>query len=175
MQRQFRHRGIEAALPAQPVDGLEASGGDQPGARIVRHAVPRPLRGGGDEGLVQRFLGTVEIAEQADERCQDTLPLGPVDGLDIGTRAIGGPSAHGASGRRSRMLDRAHLDRAEGRHRDASGDVDGIVEVARLDDDVAGKVLLGFGERPVGDGDVAAAHAHRDGVLSASCRAFDET
>ncbi len=36
-------RGIEPCPPAQGIDGLEAPGGHQPGARIARYAVARPL------------------------------------------------------------------------------------------------------------------------------------
>ena len=61
-------RGIEAGIPADAVDRLEAAGGHQPRPRVPWHAVARPLLGGSDEGVVERFLGALEIAEKADQR-----------------------------------------------------------------------------------------------------------
>ena len=64
------------------VDRLEAAGRDEPRARIVGHAVARPLLDRRREGVVQRLLGEVEVAEQADQRGEDAARLGAVDGVD---------------------------------------------------------------------------------------------
>jgi hypothetical protein len=58
------HR-IEARVPAQAVDGLEAAGGHEPRTRVRRHAVTRPLFQRRPERVVQRLLGEIEIPEQA--------------------------------------------------------------------------------------------------------------
>jgi hypothetical protein len=87
----------ETCLPAQSVDGLEARRGDEPGARIGRNAFARPLFQRHAEGIVQRFLGDVEIPEQPDQRGQDAAGFVPVDGGD-GLRRVG--ARH--SGRRRR-------------------------------------------------------------------------
>jgi hypothetical protein len=65
----------EPRAPADPVDRLEAAGRHEPGARIGGHAVPRPLFERRPEGLVQRLLGEIEIAEKADERGEDAARL----------------------------------------------------------------------------------------------------
>ena len=53
-----------------------------------------PSRGhsldGGDERIVHRFLGAVEVAEQANQRREDTPRLGAIDGLDRLPRLIVG-------------------------------------------------------------------------------------
>lgn len=58
---------LKAALPTQVVDGLEAPGRDQPGARVVRYTALRPLLDRTAKGLMQRLFGQVEIAEQANQ------------------------------------------------------------------------------------------------------------
>ena len=45
---------------------------DQPGARVPRDAGTGPLLDRGRECVVQRLLGEIEIAEEADQRGQDT-------------------------------------------------------------------------------------------------------
>src|SRR6185436_9865075 len=65
-------RGVEARPPADTIDRLEAARGHQPCARVLRDALPLPLLDGRGEGLVERLLGEVEVAEQADEGREDT-------------------------------------------------------------------------------------------------------
>ena len=57
---------LESGVPPNSVDSFEAPGGYEPGARIGGHAVARPLLQRCPESLVQRFLGDIEVAEQAD-------------------------------------------------------------------------------------------------------------
>ncbi len=80
---------VEALAASQAVDGLEASGGYEPCARIGRHTVPRPLLDGCPEGVVQRFLGDVEVAEQADQRGQHASRIRKVDGIHRLERRMG--------------------------------------------------------------------------------------
>ena len=72
---------VETRPPAHAVDGLEPSGRDQPRARIGGHAVARPLLERRPEGVVQRFLGDVEVAQQADQRGQHAAGVGEIDGI----------------------------------------------------------------------------------------------
>jgi len=74
---------VEAGAAAEPVDCLEASGRNQPGHRIGRDAVARPLLGGRGEGVVQALLGEIEAAQQADQRRQHAPTLGAVNGADL--------------------------------------------------------------------------------------------
>ena len=67
---------IEARAPADAVDGLEAAGRDEPCARIGRHPVARPLLERRPERVVQRLLGEIEVAEQANQRREDAARFG---------------------------------------------------------------------------------------------------
>jgi hypothetical protein len=62
-----------ARTAANRIDRFETSGGNQPCTRIVRHAVARPLLERRAERLAQRFLGEVEVPEQAYE-CREHPP-----------------------------------------------------------------------------------------------------
>ncbi len=57
----------ERLLAPDPVDRAVARGRDDPRARARRRTVSRPALGGGDEGVLYRVLGEVEIAEDAAE------------------------------------------------------------------------------------------------------------
>ena len=59
---------LEAARPSEPIDRPVASSGRDPGARVVGHTMTRPALEGDDERLLDRLLGEVEVAEDADER-----------------------------------------------------------------------------------------------------------
>ena len=45
--------------------------GDQPAARVVGHALARPLHGGGEQRLLHRVLARVEAPVAADEHAED--------------------------------------------------------------------------------------------------------
>ena len=79
---------FETRSPAQVVDGLEAPSGNQPGARVARDTVARPLLDGGDEGVVQGLLGQLEIAEQADKGRQHAPRLLAVQRLDAAAQRL---------------------------------------------------------------------------------------
>ena len=64
-----------AAVAAETVDRAIAPGGDEPRPRVVGRAVARPALGGDRERLLRGLLGDVEVAEEADERREDTAPL----------------------------------------------------------------------------------------------------
>src|SRR5256885_17205886 len=59
---------VEHGAAAQVVDRLEAAGAHEPGTRMRRHAGSRPLLERGDEGIVKRLFGDVEVTEEADQR-----------------------------------------------------------------------------------------------------------
>ena len=82
LTRDLGERRVETRAPADPVHGLESSGGNQPGARIRGHALFRPRLDRGSEGLVQRFLRELEIAQQPDQRCEHAPRFAAVDRLD---------------------------------------------------------------------------------------------
>jgi hypothetical protein len=67
---------------AQPVDRLEPAGRDEPPARIRRRPFDGPALDRRGERVLQRLLGEIEIAEEADESSEDAARLGAVDGLD---------------------------------------------------------------------------------------------
>jgi hypothetical protein len=69
---------IEPGSAAHRVDRLEASSRDQPRARVRRDAVARPLLERCPEGVVERLLGRLEIAEQPDQGRQHTPGLGDI-------------------------------------------------------------------------------------------------
>ena len=65
----------QGAVTANAVDGPVARGRNQPGVGAGGDAVARPALGGDRERLLRRFLGEVEIAEEADEGSEDASPL----------------------------------------------------------------------------------------------------
>src|SRR5690349_13158462 len=58
------------------------------------------------------------------------------------------------------LANRPHFDAAELCRRNSRCELDGLVEIACLDEIEARELLLGFGEWPVGDRELAVAHAH---------------
>src|SRR5262249_40407488 len=100
--RQPRPPGARRALPArrrsapppERVDGLEAAGRDEPGTGIRRYALARPLLDRGPARVVQRLLGEIEVAEEADEGGEDAPGVGTIDRLDLLARQRGWILAH---------------------------------------------------------------------------------
>jgi hypothetical protein len=63
---------LSAGLLASPVvDQAEAGRPEQPPAWIRRNPVTRPMLGGGEQRLLDRVLGRVEVAGSASERAED--------------------------------------------------------------------------------------------------------
>jgi hypothetical protein len=87
----LRRGGLLAAPlgPLRPhlVDQPARGHGDQPGARVLGHAVARPLRGGGDERLLHRVLGRVEAPVAPHERAED-LRREPAQQVLLGGRQL---------------------------------------------------------------------------------------
>jgi hypothetical protein len=59
-----------------------ARGRRQPRARIARQPFAGPALGGRRKRLLRGFLGEIEVAEEADQRREDTTPLLAEDLLD---------------------------------------------------------------------------------------------
>jgi hypothetical protein len=64
--RDSRLRRVEPGAPPHRVDGPEPARRNEPGAGIGGHALLWPLLEGSIEGIVQRVLGQLEVAEQTD-------------------------------------------------------------------------------------------------------------
>ncbi len=126
------------------VDALEARRGDEPGARVLRHAVAWPLLDGRRERLLHRFLGAVEVAEQPDQRGEHAARFVAVDRLDapFHSRDAGQCAAPPRAPRPSPPTRQ---------RRDALRDRERVVQVAAFDDVKAAELLLGFRVRAVDD------------------------
>src|SRR5262245_55528415 len=75
---------------------------------------------------------------------------------------------------RQRLLDRAHLDRAEPRRRPARRHLHRVVEVLRLDQEEAAELLLRLGVGAVEHGGRAVPHADRRGLARAPERVRED-
>ncbi len=73
---------IEARAPAHDVDGFEACGGNQPGARIVWNTSPRPRLQRGGERLMHGLFGEVQISQEAHERRQNPARFRSVESVN---------------------------------------------------------------------------------------------
>jgi hypothetical protein len=65
----------QRSLAPDPVDRAVPRGRDEPRSRVRRRAVARPALGGDRERLLRGFLGEVEVAEEADQGCDDAAPF----------------------------------------------------------------------------------------------------
>jgi hypothetical protein len=63
------------SLPAEPVDGLAAGRGHQPGARVARDAVDGPVLERAHRRVLDELLGQVPIAEDAHQRAGQPAAL----------------------------------------------------------------------------------------------------
>src|SRR5438552_19003499 len=88
--------------PAQAVDRLVAADIDQPGTRVRRDAVRRPLLHRRSKGILQALLGELEIANEADQRREDATRLVAEDRLDAG-RGYPRFACHGTSAANTRI------------------------------------------------------------------------
>src|SRR5919201_4739482 len=72
----------QGAITAKPVDRSVACRRDQPRGRIRRSPVARPPLCRNCKRLLRGFLGEIEVAEEADQRGDNTPPLVPKDLFD---------------------------------------------------------------------------------------------
>ena len=75
------------ALPPQVIDRLAAGGGVNPGHRVPRLAITRPVLDGGDERLLQHVLRELKVARTGpNERGDDASGIVTRDPLNGGER-----------------------------------------------------------------------------------------
>ena len=74
---------LKPSIAAKSVDGFVARGADEPGARVRRLAFSGPFFQSDGVGFLQHFLGEIEIAEQTNERGQDSARLFAVKLFEI--------------------------------------------------------------------------------------------
>jgi hypothetical protein len=75
---------VASRLPPDAVDGAVPGGGDQPSPGVRGQAGLRPLLEGGQAGLLDRFLGEVDVTEEADQGGDGLAPLLADDPLEGG-------------------------------------------------------------------------------------------
>ena len=147
----LRLAAVAGRLPAQPVERLVAGRGDDPAARVGRDAVAGQRSRGDGEGLLDRLLGEVDVAEDADQGGDARGPdssrktrsmLGPP--IPTGSGTCYAPPGSSWNGRTSTGPPQAAEPLAA--HQ-------GRVQVGGLDDPEAADLLLGLRERPVGRDD----------------------
>jgi hypothetical protein len=86
-RRELRALGLQSALAPQPVDRPVAGDAGDPGTGVVGDSIARPALDRDRERLLDRLLGCVEVAQNADQgrnRPSGLLPEGAVD--DPGVR-----------------------------------------------------------------------------------------
>jgi len=112
---------LEPGAATQGVDRLEAAGRDQPRPGGGRNPLLRPLLQRGREGLVQRVLREIEVAQQADQGGEDAAGLRAVDGVQGVLDGGGGVVGHRADivGRWTHIMPEKNPASALGRISDA--------------------------------------------------------
>ena len=87
---QFILFGFETSLPTKLIHGLVPSRRDQPGARVRRRPLLRPVLQGHCEGFLQCLFRQVEVTQKADQRGENPPRLVPVKAIDIHERIRNG-------------------------------------------------------------------------------------
>src|SRR5271155_1802926 len=75
-------RRIKSCPSTQSINGFESGRRNQPGSRVAGHSTPRPQAQRSRKGFVHRLLGQIEIAQQADQSCQDSSRLHAIKGVE---------------------------------------------------------------------------------------------
>ncbi len=125
-------------------------------AGLARHAVARPALERDHERVLHRLLGEVEVAEHADQGGDRPSRLAPEQAVDVpagrGRYARGlRPRWCAARSRRPRSPSPGRTSTAPSGHRDLLRPPERLVQVRAVEQVVAAELLLGLGERPVGD------------------------
>jgi hypothetical protein len=91
----------QRALAPQTIDRAVAGDPRDPGARVVGGAVGRPALECDDERLLNRLLGEIEVAEDADQRRDRPPRLAPEQAVDDSGLILGARDYEAASALRS--------------------------------------------------------------------------
>ena len=158
---ELRQRGVEPGAPAQLSMALKRPAETSQARGIGGHAIARPLLERRGEGVVQRLLGEIEVAEQADQGREDAARLGAVDSVDHLARVDSHWLCCCTSSDRSRIG--PDLDGPKTQWWDARGELQGLVQIACLEQDEAGELLFGLRKRSIGHRDLAVPDAQRRG------------
>ena len=67
---------------------------------------------------------------------------------------------------RGQFLDRSHFDAAEPDRGNLRGQLDGLVQILRLDQKEAADLFVGFGVWPIGNGDLAVSNTNNGRCLN---------
>ena len=80
---------IKARLAPQLVNHLKTPGGNQPGARVLRNPLTRPLVERRGKGLLQRLFREIKVTEQANQCCKGPAGFLAINGLQTGSGQSG--------------------------------------------------------------------------------------
>src|SRR5580658_9881904 len=98
MSRELVLRRIKSCPSTQSINGFESGRRNQPWSRVAGYSTPRPQAQSGRKGFVHGLLGKIEIAEQADQSCQDSSRIHAIKGVEQfayrGMYLIGGRLGH---------------------------------------------------------------------------------
>ena len=139
---EFGRKGARRALAAQDVEGAVLRGGHQPRGRILRHAAEFPDLERAAEGVLhdvfcQREVVDSEDARQSGDHAPRFAPEQMIAGLHHMFIFMTGRTSTAAFD----LEDRAAL-----------GELDGLLQIAGLDQRVAADDVLGLGKRAVRHG-----------------------
>ena len=151
---------VPGGLPAEPVDGPVAGGGDDPAGRAGRHAGAGQRRTASVNASWTASSASVDVTEEAHQDRDGPAVLLPEHVRDLGHQ----PAS---------VQERPHLDRQRGGGGEPATPRQGRVQVGRLDDGEPAEVLLALGERAVGDQHVTVVrpqHGRRVGRVQARRR-----
>src|SRR5438067_5259090 len=84
---------VTRGLAPEPVDAPIAGRGDDPAGRARRNPRLRPALEGSEEGLLDRFLGDVDVTEEADQGRDRPPGLFTERSLDVGAVDLSDRSA----------------------------------------------------------------------------------
>src|SRR5580692_12432690 len=87
-------RCIKSCPSTQSINGFESGCRNQPWSRAAGYSTRRPQAQRSRKGFVHRLLGKINIAEQADQRRQDSSRIHAIKGVEqfayLGTYLFGG-------------------------------------------------------------------------------------
>ena len=161
-------------LLAQAIEGAVLRRAHQPGARVVRHAVLRPVLERGDERVLGQLLGQADVAHHSRDAGDHLGLLDPPDRIDRAVRrlegghrcgCVGGGRRHGSAAQAQQGPTWRTSTVHHSRRRALGGQGQRLVQGGDVDQEEAADHLLGLGERPVEDPRLAVAHLQPRALL----------